>query len=150
MSRNILLMVGGVLVAGAAVLYINFQSQPAVSTMTPEDTSAIEAGAPLAQVNIPSEFTSAAMLGQRIFDAKCAVCHGANAAGQNDVAPPLIDTIYRPGHHGEGAFISAAMNGVTAHHWNFGNMPKIDGVTRADIKNVVAYIRELQRENGIN
>ncbi len=149
MSRNLILMFGGVLLAGSAVLYMNLGQQPA-GTMTVENTSELEDGAPLMVVARPAELSGNAILGERIFEAKCAVCHGANAAGQNGVGPPLIDNIYRPGHHGEGAFISAALNGVTSHHWDFGNMPKIEGVTRADIKSVVAFIRELQRENGVN
>jgi hypothetical protein len=28
-------------------------------------------------------------------------------------------------------------------------MPPVDGLTRADVKGIVAYIRELQQENGI-
>jgi hypothetical protein len=48
------------------------------------------------------------------------------------------------------AFVMAAQNGVRAHHWKFGDMPPVEGVTNADILNVVAYVRALQRENGIN
>ena len=117
--------------------------------MVPQDTTSIEDGAPLAEVKVPAEFSPNANVGKAIFEAKCSVCHGQNAAGQNGIAPPLVYQIYEPGHHGEGAFVSAALNGVTAHHWNFGNMPKIEGVTAGDIKLVTAYIRELQRENGI-
>jgi len=40
--------------------------------------------------------------------------------------------------------------GVRAHHWSFGNMPAVEGLTRADVKMIIAYIRELQRANGIN
>jgi cytochrome c1 len=41
-------------------------------------------------------------------------------------------------------------NGVRSHHWGFGDMPPIDGLTDADVTNVVAYVRALQRENGID
>ena len=44
----------------------------------------------------------------------------------------------------------AARNGVSAHHWEFGNMPVIEGLTNADVRAIVRYIRELQRENGIS
>ena len=82
--------------------------------------------------------------------AVCAACHGANAAGQNGVAPPLVHKIYEPSHHGDAAFLLAAKQGVRAHHWKFGNMPPVEGVTPGDVKMVVAYVRELQRANGIN
>jgi hypothetical protein len=47
------------------------------------------------------------------------------------------------------AFVLAAKNGVRAHHWNFGNMPAVEGVTDGDVKMITRYIRELQKENGI-
>ncbi|KKK93735.1 hypothetical protein LCGC14_2689930, partial [marine sediment metagenome] len=31
-----------------------------------------------------------------------------------------------------------------------GNMPPVEGVTPGEVKMVVAYVRELQRANGIN
>ena len=118
--------------------------------MTPPDTSSIEQGDPIADVAIPAQFSPEAQIGQRVFEAKCAVCHGLNAAGQNGIAPPLVHPIYRPGHHSDMAFVIAAKNGVRAHHWKFGNMPAIKGLTDADIKYIARYVRELQRENGIN
>jgi len=147
------LLVGGVFVAGLVVLgWQSLQNSPVTQSrgMVPEDTSGIEAGAPIASVRIPAAFSTDAQIGKRVFEAKCAVCHGTNAAGQNGVAPPLVNDIYRPGHHGDGAFVYAARNGVQSHHWNFGNMPPIEGLTDADVRYVARYVRELQRENGIN
>ena len=43
-----------------------------------------------------------------------------------------------------------AANGVRQHPWPFGNMPPVEGMTRGDMKPIIAYIRELQRANGIN
>ena len=84
------------------------------------------------------------------FEAKCAACHGVNAAGQDGVAPPLVHKVYEPSHHGDESFQRAASLGVRAHHWPFGNMPAVEGLTRGDVKMIIAYIRELQRANGIN
>ncbi len=39
--------------------------------------------------------------------------------------------------------------GVKAHHWEFGNMPKIDAVTPADVDQIVKYVRWQQRQAGI-
>ncbi|OED50848.1 cytochrome C [Rhodobacteraceae bacterium (ex Bugula neritina AB1)] len=119
-------------------------------SMTPPDLRGVAAGAPLAEVAVPSEFSEAALVGQNIFNLKCAVCHGENAAGQNGVAPPLVHRIYEPSHHSDMAFVLAARNGVRAHHWDFGNMPAVEGLTESDVKMVATYVRELQRENGIN
>lgn len=141
--------VGGFLLVGVAVALFAPQREAAGHSMTPPDTSDLADGDPIAQVSVPAELSSNAQIGQVAFEAKCAACHGANAAGQNGVAPPLIHKTYEPGHHGDMAFWSATQNGVQAHHWRFGNMPPIEGLTRGDVTMIVAYIRELQRENGI-
>jgi cytochrome c len=91
-----------------------------------------------------------ALFGKRAFETKCAACHGQNAAGQNGIAPPLIHKIYEPNHHGDESFQRAATLGVRAHHWRFGDMPPVEGVTRGDVSMIIAYIREIQRANGIN
>ncbi len=107
-------------------------------------------GSAMVQVTLPETLSANAQIGKRAFDVKCAACHGANAAGQNGVAPPLVHKIYEPSHHADFAFQRAAQNGVRSHHWGFGNMPAIEGITTAEIKFITAYVRELQRANGIN
>ena len=86
----------------------------------------------------------------RAFEAKCSACHGVNAAGRDGSGPPLIHKIYEPSHHGDGAFLVAATNGVRQHHWSFGNMPPVEGITQAEVKSIVTYVREVQRANGID
>lgn len=48
-----------------------------------------------------------------------------------------------------GAIAMAVRNGVRAHHWNFGDMPPVRGLTEADVKAVTAYVRAVQRASGI-
>jgi len=93
---------------------------------------------------VPAEF----QIGEAKFNAHCSVCHGQRASG-TDHGPPLVHKIYEPNHHGDAAFQLAAANGVRAHHWEFGNMPKIDGVTPEDVDQIVKYIRWLQKQAGI-
>ena len=104
----------------------------------------------LVEVLLPSTLSDSAQIGKRAFEAKCVACHGVNAAGQVGVAPPLVHKIYEPSHHGDESFQRAASLGVSAHHWSFGDMPAVEGLTRGDVTMIVAYIRELQRTNGIN
>ena len=106
-------------------------------------------GAPIASVTVPGSLSAWAQTGQKTYEANCASCHGRNAAGQDGVAPPLVHIIYEPSHHGDESFQRAVARGVRAHHWRFGNMPPVDGLTRRDVAAVVAYVRELQRANGI-
>lgn len=124
--------------------------QPQGHSMTPPDTSDLGPGDAIVNVNVPAVFSDPAKLGKTAFDAKCASCHGLNAAGQNGKAPPLVHKIYEPSHHSDMAFILAAQNGVRAHHWRFGDMPPVKGLTKSDVKNIARYVRELQVENGIN
>lgn len=86
--------------------------------------------------------------GEKIFNANCSVCHGVNAAG-SDTGPPLIHQIYNPGHHSDDAFYRAVSLGVRQHHWPFGNMPPQRNLTDRDVSKIIAYIRALQIENGI-
>jgi mono/diheme cytochrome c family protein len=93
---------------------------------------------------VPAEF----QVGETKFNVNCAACHGKQAAG-TDHGPPLVHKIYEPNHHGDPAFQRAVANGVKAHHWEFGNMPKIDGVTPDDVDQIVKYVRWLQKQAGI-
>ena len=149
------LLVGGVFVAGLGLAIWQVMQpaeQPAASVVDPDRTSLTDPdeGAQIVEVRLPAQLSPEATIGKRAFEAKCAACHGANAAGQNGVAPPLIHRIYEPSHHSDEAFQMAVRNGVRAHHWNFGNMPPVEGLTRADVQYIARYIREVQRENGIN
>jgi hypothetical protein len=47
------------------------------------------------------------------------------------------------------SFLMAVTQGVRAHHWTFGDMPPQEGLTQGDVRAIVAYVRELQRFNGI-
>lgn len=102
----------------------------------------------MVSVRVPA-LTPREEAGAATFDASCAACHGAAGAGQEGRGPPLIHPIYEPGHHPDGAFYAAAQLGVHAHHWPFGDMTAVEGITEAEIDGIVAYIRALQRENGI-
>ena len=95
------------------------------------------------------DLTSEQEAGRVLFDANCATCHGPNASGSYQ-GPPLVHRIYEPSHHGDMAFLLAARQGVRAHHWRFGNMPAIDGVSEDEVVQITAYVRALQRANGIN
>ncbi len=98
-------------------------------------------------LSIPA-LSGPALAGKAAFEAYCAACHGVNAVG-TDKGPPLLHPFYVPGHHGDMAFVLAARNGVQPHHWDFGPMPPVKGVTKADVDTIVAYVRALQRANGL-
>lgn len=102
----------------------------------------------LAEVAVPA-LSKVAEEGEEIFNQNCAICHGKNAAGVDGAGPPLVHKIYEPSHHGDISFHLAVKQGVRQHHWRFGDMPPIESVGEMQIDAIVAYVRELQRANGI-
>jgi len=87
-------------------------------------------------------------LGKTMYETHCASCHGSDMMGTN-VGPPFLHKIYEPSHHGDAAFQLAVASGVRAHHWEFGDMAPIPGITPDDVAHITAYIRVLQRRAGI-
>ena len=132
------------LVALAAILV----AAPTAWAMLVKDDGAGNAARPIAEVRVPT-LSSTATAGEAVFDANCAACHGDNAAGRDGAGPPLVHKIYEPDHHSDAAFFLAARQGVRSHHWPFGNMPPVEGVSDDDVALIVAYVRELQRANGV-
>ena len=99
---------------------------------------------PTAGTPAPAEYAK----GEAAYNRYCVACHGQAGSG-TERGPTFIHRIYEPNHHGDPAFLLAPRNGVRAHHWNFGDMPKVEGVTDDDLKEIVSYIRWLQRQAGI-
>lgn len=86
--------------------------------------------------------------GAELFKANCVACHGEAALGTHQ-GPPLVHIYYEPIHHADIAFYMAAGRGVKAHHWNFSDMPPVSGLSQAEVTEIVAYVRWLQREAGV-
>jgi mono/diheme cytochrome c family protein len=99
----------------------------------------------VAGAEMPAEHTD----GKRLFDTYCARCHGVHAAGTGR-GPSFLSKIYEPSHHGDEAFLIAVKRGVSAHHWGFGNMPPIPGVSDDDVAKIIGYVRWAQRVAGIS
>jgi mono/diheme cytochrome c family protein len=130
-------LAGLLLIIGLAWRFIEAQPKPEANF-----------GVPLVDVRVP-KLQGAALEGEALFNDKCASCHGGNAAGREGVAPPLVHRIYAPDHHADGSFLLATMKGVRAHHWPFGDMPPVPGIKPEEIGKIVAYVRTLQKANGI-
>ena len=109
----------------------------------------LQVGEPIESVLVPDQISDLALLGKNIFDLKCQSCHGINAAGRYEIGPPLVHKIYEPSHHSDQSFYRAVALGVRSHHWPFGNMAAVEGLTKGDVKAIISYVRELQQENGI-
>jgi len=86
--------------------------------------------------------------GKTLFAERCAQCHGADLRGSM-TGPPLLHPIYKPSHHADIAFQLAVRNGSRAHHWRFGDMKPVPGLTPDDVAHITAYVRSEQRKAGI-
>lgn len=86
-------------------------------------------------------------LGEPLYQQHCAQCHGTDLCG-TDLGPSHLSIVYEPNHHGDAAFLSAVSRGSPAHHWDFGPMPPIPGLSQEDVAAITAFVREQQRING--
>lgn len=143
MNRKYLLI--GACAVAAAAAYILLRPAPTTDVAS----SALSEGSAMVAIQMPPIEGNAA-IGQRIFESACVACHGTNAVGVEGAGPPLIHVIYEPSHHADESFQRAVAMGVRSHHWRFGDMPPVEGLTRGDVAMVIDYIREIQRANGIN
>ncbi|SLN11009.1 Cytochrome c [Falsiruegeria litorea R37] len=143
MNRKYLLIGACAVATAAAYIFLRPAPVDDVAQSAPAEGNAMVA------IQMPPIEGNAA-IGQRIFENACAACHGSNAVGIEGAGPPLIHVIYEPSHHADESFQRAVAMGVRSHHWKFGDMPPVEGLTRGDVAMVIDYIREIQRANGIN
>ena len=116
------------------------ESEPPHATTGPERAEQVRSSGPA--------LSEMARAGEDLFDANCSVCHGVGATGTNQ-GPTLIDRIYHPGHHGDFSIRNAVSKGVQQHHWGFGDMAPVAGVSSDELEEIICYIREIQRAGGI-
>ena len=98
-------------------------------------------------VSVP-DLSDVARQGAELFTANCSECHGASAGGSSQ-GPPLVDKIYEPGHHADFSFHLAVNQGSPQHHWRFGDMDPVPGLSPEDVNKIICYVREVQYANGI-
>lgn len=99
------------------------------------------------EVDIPIQDPDLVAAGEELYVANCAECHGADLRG-TDKGPSHLSEVYEPGHHADGAFLFAIQVGSRAHHWRFGDMPPVEGLSTEDVEAIVAFVREQQRIHG--
>lgn len=87
--------------------------------------------------------------GAEVYQASCASCHGVDLKG-TDKGPSQLSIVYEPNHHGDDSYRSAARNGARQHHWNFGDMPPIEGISDEEIEAVIVFIRSEQERLGFD
>jgi mono/diheme cytochrome c family protein len=104
-------------------------------------------GGSAGEVNISEQPADLVTTGAEIYQAACAACHGTDLRG-TDQGPSHLSAVYEPNHHSDAAFLLAVRNGSPHHHWRFGDMKPIDGLSEEDIVALTAFVREKQRVEG--
>ena len=90
-----------------------------------------------------SKYKPSISQGKSSYQSHCMKCHGINLLGTTR-GPSLLDNVYNPSHHSDLSFYIAVKNGVKQHHWKFGDMPMITGLTPERVSDIVSYIRWMQ------
>lgn len=86
--------------------------------------------------------------GRELYAQNCATCHGPEAQG-TEQGPPLVHELYVPSHHADGAFQVAVVRGVQPHHWDFGPMQPVPGLSPDEVADITAHVRSLQAAAGL-
>ena len=94
------------------------------------------------------DVAEAARRGEELFNANCSACHGVGAVGTS-IGPPLTHRFYHPGHHPDFSIRDAVSRGVMQHHWFFGDMAPVPGLSADDVEKVICYVRQKQRAEGL-
>lgn len=86
--------------------------------------------------------------GEVLFNTYCISCHGRYGRGEG-LGPRLLDTLYVPSRMPDDAIYAAVERGVNRKHWNFGAMPKVQRIGRAETSEIIPYIRWFQQRAGL-
>jgi mono/diheme cytochrome c family protein len=85
--------------------------------------------------------------GEALYAEHCASCHGSDLRG-TDRGPSHLSAVYEPGHHPDDSFRAAIRQGSRQHHWDFGDMPPVEGLDDSEVQAIIDHIRERQEVEG--
>lgn len=91
--------------------------------------------------------TASLDVGAAVYADRCSSCHGTDLRG-TDKGPSHLSKVYEPGHHNDLSFRKAIATGSPAHHWSFGDMAPVPGLSEDEIVSVIAYVRSVQQREG--
>lgn len=86
--------------------------------------------------------------GEDLYLQSCALCHGTDLRG-TDRGPSHLSAVYAPDHHPDDAFRAAVTQGSPAHHWDFGDMAPVPGLSDEEIDLIISYVRDQQEAQGL-
>ena len=137
-------LAAAIVAACAAAAACGADASDAGEALAAEPTSAPGTSVPATASTNP---TTAAPDGAAVYQQYCAECHGVDLRG-TDKGPSQLSIIYEPNHHGDYAYRVAIRDGAREHHWWFGDMPPVEGITDLEIEQVISFIRAEQQRLG--
>jgi mono/diheme cytochrome c family protein len=140
---NIKKLVVPLIAVGLVIAVVAVSDDGGGNADEPSDNAIISAD----QFNIAVQDPTLVAEGEVLYQASCALCHGSDLRG-TEIGPSHLSVVYQPGHHSDIAFTLAARNGVRSHHWRFGDMAPVEGLSDADLERITAFVRETQLTNG--
>jgi hypothetical protein len=60
-----------------------------------------------------------------------------------------VHPFYKPSHHSDKSFYRAVLQGTKQHHWNFGDMKPVEGMTPKKMDAVIPFVRYYQRQKKL-
>lgn len=87
--------------------------------------------------------------GEQTYRDFCGSCHGRDLEGSSN-GPSHLDAVYAPDSTTDEDFRTAITEGAPEANYDFGAMPAIGSLEDQEVEDVIAYIREVQDERGLN
>lgn len=96
----------------------------------------------------PADFIGSPFEGEKLFAGNCAFCHGLQLEGSSK-APSLKLEMYGPSQMDDERIYQAIKFGVSTKNWKFGAMPAKPYLVGERAGHIVAYIRQVQWQEGV-
>lgn len=98
---------------------------------------------------IPAQLSAGAQHGRTIINERCIDCHGVDGTGGSRKGPPILHPMYRNEIFPDFVFKNSVLNGKREKNWRFGPMAPVEGLSDADVDDVIAFVREVQAATGV-
>lgn len=95
------------------------------------------------------ELTPQELAGKAVFAEYCATCHGPHGGGVAEIGPPLVYPGYGATELSDADIVAVVRQGVAMKRWKISDMPGVVGISGDEIRAAIAYLRAVQRANGI-
>jgi mono/diheme cytochrome c family protein len=120
-----------------------------MGTVTGCITAPVSEAERLAYLGVPpADFIGSPFEGEKLFAGNCAFCHGLELQGTSK-GPSLKLPIYGPSQLPDERIYEVIKLGTGSRNWKFGAMPAKPYLVGERAGHIVAYIRQVQWQEGV-